>query len=87
MKETKPNLAHLSTLLTPSSFNGVEYESVIDQKTLYNWERLQSELQASDNELKQALEDFLIADIDGTLVYECCIYFYTRLSIWIMLRG
>lgn len=65
MKETKPNLATLSTLLNSSSFNGLEYESTIDRKTLYSWERLQNELQASDQELKQALADFLITDIDG----------------------
>lgn len=65
VKETKPDLTTLSTLLTSSSFNGLEYESTIDQKTLYSWERLQNELQASDYELKQALSDFLIADIDG----------------------
>lgn len=65
MKEIKPDLANLSTLLNSSSFNGLEYESMIDQKTLYSWERLQNELQASDYELKQALSDFLIADIDG----------------------
>lgn len=72
MKETKPNLANLSTLLTPSSFNGLEYESTLSQETLYNWERLQNELQASDCEIKQALQDFLVADINGILVYECC---------------
>lgn len=65
VKETKPDLAGLSTLLNSSSFKGLEYESMVDQKTLYSWERLQSELQASDHELKQALTDFLIADIDG----------------------
>lgn len=65
MKETKPNLANLFTLLNSSSFNGLEYESTIDQKTLYSWERLRDELQASDYELKQALSDFLIAEIDG----------------------
>lgn len=70
VKETKPNLANVSTLLIPSSFNGLEYESVINQETLYTWERLQNELQASDYELKQALGDFLIADINGTLAYK-----------------
>jgi len=65
VKETKPDLTRLSTLLESSSFNGLEYESTVDQKTLYSWERLQNELQASDYELKQALLDFLIADIDG----------------------
>ncbi|XP_029166052.1 sister chromatid cohesion protein DCC1 [Nylanderia fulva] len=67
VKETKPNLAKLSILLNSSSFNGLEYESIIDPKTLYSWERLQSELQASDYELRQALADFLIAEIDGHL--------------------
>lgn len=65
VKETKANLANLSTILSSSAFNGLEYESTIDRSTLYNWERLQSALQASDHELKQALTDFLIADIDG----------------------
>ncbi|XP_029673168.1 sister chromatid cohesion protein DCC1 isoform X2 [Formica exsecta] len=64
VKETKPNLANLSILLNSSSFNGLENESMIDRRTLYSWERLQSELQTSDCELKQALADFLIADID-----------------------
>ncbi|EZA51097.1 Sister chromatid cohesion protein DCC1 [Ooceraea biroi] len=67
VKETKPNLANLSTILGSSSFNGLEYESMIDPSTLYTWERLQGELQASDCELKRALTDFLIADIDGYL--------------------
>jgi len=65
VKETKPNLTNLFTLLNLSSFNGLEYESMIDQKVLYSWERLQNELQASDYELKQALSDFLIAEMDG----------------------
>ncbi|XP_012217397.1 sister chromatid cohesion protein DCC1 isoform X2 [Linepithema humile] len=64
VKETKPNLTNLSTFLNSSSFNGLEYESMINPKTLYSWEKLQTELQASDHELKQALADFLIADIN-----------------------
>ncbi|XP_012530645.1 sister chromatid cohesion protein DCC1 isoform X2 [Monomorium pharaonis] len=67
VKETKPDLAGLFALLNSSSFKGLEYESMIDQKALYSWKRLQSELQASDHELKQALTDFLIANIDGYL--------------------
>lgn len=78
MKETKPNLTNLFTLLNSSSFNGLEYESAIDSNTLYSWERLQNELQASDYELKQALADFLIADIDGNYSNLCYIglFFY-----------
>ncbi|KAL0119702.1 hypothetical protein PUN28_007859 [Cardiocondyla obscurior] len=67
VKETKPDLTGLSALLNSSTFNGLEYESEIDKKTLYTWERLQNELQASDYELKQALSDFLVADINGYL--------------------
>jgi len=65
VKETKPDLICLSSLLKSSSFNGLEYESTIDRNVLYSWERLQNELQASDQELKQALSDFLIVEIDG----------------------
>jgi len=65
VKEAKPNLANLSNILSSSSFNGLEYESTVDPSTLYSWEKLQNILQASDCELKQALADFLIADIDG----------------------
>lgn len=79
MKETKPNLTNLSTLLNSSSFNGLEYESEIDPNTLYNWERLQNELQASDYELKQALADFLIADIDGNYFHFCSIGLFSYL--------
>ncbi|XP_018403671.1 PREDICTED: sister chromatid cohesion protein DCC1 isoform X2 [Cyphomyrmex costatus] len=64
VKETKPDLVRLSSLLNSSSFNGLEYESTVDKNTLYSWERLQNVLQASDQELKQALSDFLIAEID-----------------------
>ncbi|XP_018049761.1 PREDICTED: sister chromatid cohesion protein DCC1 isoform X2 [Atta colombica] len=67
VKETKPDLIYLSSLLKSSSFNGLEYESTIDRNVLYSWERLQNELQASDQELKQALSDFLIVEIDGYL--------------------
>ncbi|XP_011647331.1 sister chromatid cohesion protein DCC1 [Pogonomyrmex barbatus] len=67
VKEIKPDLTNLSTLLSLSSYNGLEYESTIDTKTLYNWERLQNEFQASNYELQQALENFLITNIDGYL--------------------
>jgi hypothetical protein len=74
LKEAKPNLANLSHILSSSSFNGLEYESTIDPNTLYSWEKLQNVLQASDCELKQALADFLIADIDGNNFYLLLLY-------------
>lgn len=65
MKECKPKLEKLFDLLEPTSFKGLEYESVIAQEHLYDWDRLQSEIQASKNELNQALTDCLIATING----------------------
>lgn len=82
VKETKPNLTNLYTFLNSSSFNGLEYESVINPKTLYSWERLQNELQASDYELKQALADFLIADINGN---NLICFQYTKIILFVQM--
>nr|XP_034174267.1 sister chromatid cohesion protein DCC1 isoform X1 [Osmia lignaria] len=63
--ECKPKVEKLLDLLEPTSFKGMEYESSIPQELLYDWHRLQSEIQASEEELKQALKDYLIVNIDG----------------------
>ncbi|XP_003708453.1 sister chromatid cohesion protein DCC1 isoform X1 [Megachile rotundata] len=65
VKECKPKLEKLLDLLGPTSFKGMEYESSIPQELLYDWSRLQSEIQASEEELRQALNDYLIVNIDG----------------------
>lgn len=77
MKECTPKLEKLLTVLEPTSFKGKEYESMIAREHLYNWHRLQSEIQASENELNQALKDYSIVNIDGiTLLVKfvtCCL--------------
>ncbi|CAK9830357.1 Sister chromatid cohesion protein DCC1 [Anthophora retusa] len=65
VKECEPRLEKLLSVLEPTSFKGVEYESSIPQELLYNWKRLQNEIQASEDELIQALNDYLIVTIDG----------------------
>ncbi|CAL7934603.1 unnamed protein product [Xylocopa violacea] len=65
VKECEPKLEKLLTVLEPTSFKGKEYESSIPQELLYNWHRLQNEIQASEDELTQALSDQLIVNIDG----------------------
>lgn len=45
----------------------MEYESSICHELLYNWHRLQNEIQASEDELIQALNDYLIVNIDGII--------------------
>ncbi|XP_043802214.1 sister chromatid cohesion protein DCC1 [Apis laboriosa] len=64
-KECKPKWEKLLNILEPTSFKGMEYESSICHELLYNWHRLQNEIQASEDELIQALNDYLIVNIDG----------------------
>ncbi|XP_076239631.1 sister chromatid cohesion protein DCC1 isoform X1 [Calliopsis andreniformis] len=65
VKECKPKLTKLLDLLEPSSFKGTEYESTISLEHFYDYHRLQAEIQASEDELNQALNDYLIANMDG----------------------
>ncbi|KOC69042.1 Sister chromatid cohesion protein DCC1, partial [Habropoda laboriosa] len=74
VKECEPRLEKLHSVLKPTSFNGVEYESAIPQELLYDWQRLQNEVQASEDELTQALKDYLIVTINGyfrLISFEC----------------
>lgn len=66
LKECRPRLSKLKTMLESTSFKGVEYEKMIDPSLYYNWERLQNELQASDGEIKASLEENLIVELNGT---------------------
>lgn len=52
----------------------MEYEKLIDESTLYDWERIQNHVQASNGEILKALPELLIAEIDGTF-FENVIYF------------
>ncbi|XP_047347986.1 sister chromatid cohesion protein DCC1 [Vespa velutina] len=63
----KPRVDKILTVLEPSCYNGKEYESDIDSTILYDWDKLRNEIQASEDELKQALNDHLVVTIDGYL--------------------
>ncbi|XP_043274773.1 sister chromatid cohesion protein DCC1 [Venturia canescens] len=65
VKEYKPNLKELLTLLQPTAFDGLEYEKKLDRDKLYDWEKLENHIQASEDELREAFSEYLIADIDG----------------------
>lgn len=63
--ECKPRVDKILTVLKPSCYTGKEYESNINSTTLYDWDKLRNEIQASEDELKQALNDHLVVTIDG----------------------
>ncbi|KAK1126333.1 hypothetical protein K0M31_004960 [Melipona bicolor] len=65
VKECRPKLEKLLSVLKPTSFKGIEHESSISHELLYDWHRLKNEIQASEAELIQALKDYLITNIDG----------------------
>jgi hypothetical protein len=58
-------LSKLKIILEPSSFKGLEYEKLIEKSTLYDWEKLQNVIQASDGEILAALPEYLIAYMNG----------------------
>lgn len=66
--ECKPKLGNLLTILESSSFKGKEYESIIDPESLYDWHKLQNEVQASEDELFEALPKYLIVNINGMII-------------------
>ncbi|XP_014212032.1 sister chromatid cohesion protein DCC1 [Copidosoma floridanum] len=65
LKQCIPKLNKLQTILEPSSFKGLEYEKLLDPSCFYDWQKLRNEIQASDEEIKEALADNLIAELDG----------------------
>ncbi|XP_053980276.1 sister chromatid cohesion protein DCC1 isoform X1 [Hylaeus volcanicus] len=79
VKEYKPKLEKLLNILEPTSFKGMEYESAIVKEHLYDWDRLQSEIQASEDELYQALNEYLIVNIDGIFLFCFLFWGYYRL--------
>lgn len=54
-------------ILGSTAFNGVEYEKLVDQTKLYDWNKLQSHIQASDEELRKALSEYLVVNINGEI--------------------
>lgn len=65
MRNTKPSLHKVLELLGPSSFKGIEYEKDLDEYTLFTFEQLESQVQASEEELRRAIENNLIVTMDG----------------------
>lgn len=65
VRECSPKLSKIQVVLEPSSFKGLEYEKSIDKSTLYDWDRLRSQIQASDGEILAALPEFLVVFMDG----------------------
>lgn len=66
--ECKPRVDKILTVLEPSCYKGKENESEINSRTLYDWDKLRNEIQASEDELKQALNDHLVVTIDGNFL-------------------
>lgn len=80
VKECRPKLEKLLNILEPTSFKGIEYESSISHELLYDWHRLKNEIQASEAELIQALNNYLITNIDGSIFFIKIIMTYLILS-------
>ncbi|XP_051161356.1 sister chromatid cohesion protein DCC1 [Leptopilina boulardi] len=65
VRQCKPRFSKLPVILGPTTFNGTEYEKRIDKKELYNWNKLRSHIQASDEELINALSQYSVVNING----------------------
>lgn len=61
----KPKLKKLKHLLNKSAYKGPEMEYTIKSEDLYTVEELQNVIQASNEELKQALKDLNMITING----------------------
>lgn len=66
MKPCKPRLKKLRTLLNSSSYKGSELENeILASNEVYTFKDLSSKIQASDEELKVALNDIGAFQING----------------------
>ncbi|XP_015112003.1 sister chromatid cohesion protein DCC1 [Diachasma alloeum] len=83
LRETRPKLGHLLSILSSSSFKGVEYERQIDKSSLYNWEKLRENVQMSDGELRSTLSENLVTEIDG--YYRLIAFEYEARALTLML--
>ncbi|XP_063989780.1 sister chromatid cohesion protein DCC1 isoform X3 [Diachasmimorpha longicaudata] len=83
LRESRPQLGHLLGILGASCFKGIEYEGQIDKSSLYNWERLRNSVQMSDGELRNALSENLVAEIDGH--YRLIAFEYEARALTLML--
>jgi len=68
VKPCKPRLTKLRYLLKKCSYKGSELEKeVLATSEMYTFEHLSAKIQASDNELKDALKEMSAFQIDGNL--------------------
>lgn len=66
MKPCKPRFTKLRDLLKKCSYKGSELEKeVLASNKMYTFEDLSAKIQASDNELKDALKEMGTFQIDG----------------------
>lgn len=63
----KPNLKKLDRLLEHSMYKGPELEFGVDKETLFTIEELQNNIQASNNELKEALDSMSVVQINNKI--------------------
>lgn len=63
----KPNLKKLDRLLQDSLYKGPEFEFEIDKEKLFTLKELQEIIQASDEELKEALDSMNVITLDNKI--------------------
>lgn len=67
LKECPPKVSKLLSILERSTFKGLEFEKMIQKQDLYDWERIISEIRASDREIQEAFVDYSITEIEGKI--------------------
>lgn len=66
MKPCKPRLKKLRNLLEKCSYKGSELEKeVLASNEMYTFEHLSAKIQASDDQLKEALKEMGAFQVDG----------------------
>ncbi|XP_043473038.1 sister chromatid cohesion protein DCC1 [Leptopilina heterotoma] len=65
VRQCKPRFSKIPVILGPTTFNGTEYEKRVNQRELYDWNKLRSHIQASDEELINALSQHSVVNING----------------------
>ncbi|XP_034939422.1 sister chromatid cohesion protein DCC1 isoform X2 [Chelonus insularis] len=63
--QCKPEVGKLLSLLESTSFKGPEYEKQMNKHNMYTWSELCCEIQASDEELRAAISEYMVVEMDG----------------------
>ncbi|KAG5896288.1 hypothetical protein JTB14_008845 [Gonioctena quinquepunctata] len=61
----KPHLQKLKHILSESIYKGPEFENEIDKNKLFSLEQLSSRIQASNKELREAMNPMSVIELDG----------------------